>query len=95
MIRHFGPPHKADARAHAKILTAKCGLRVGICALVLYNGNVRGSVPQKEKNAENKERNAMFRNVIVRRPSRSMIEGITTADLGLPDYDLALRQHDQ
>ncbi len=37
----------------------------------------------------------MFRNVIVRRPSRSMIEGITTADLGLPDYDLALRQHDQ
>ena len=34
----------------------------------------------------------MFRNVIVRRPSRSMIEGITTADLGLPDYDLALRQ---
>ena len=37
----------------------------------------------------------MFRNVIVRRPSRSMIEGITTANLGLPDYDLALKQHDQ
>ena len=36
----------------------------------------------------------MFRNVIVRRPSRSMIEGITTADLGLPDFDLALKQHD-
>ena len=36
----------------------------------------------------------MFRNVIVRRPSRSMIDGITTADLGKPDYELALRQHD-
>ena len=38
----------------------------------------------------------MFRNVIVRRPSRSMIEGITTSpELGTPDYELALRQHDQ
>lgn len=38
----------------------------------------------------------MFQNVIVRRPSRSMIEGITTSpELGTPDYELALRQHDQ
>ena len=32
----------------------------------------------------------MFRNVIVRRPSRSMIDGITTADLGKPDYELIM-----
>lgn len=36
----------------------------------------------------------MFKNVIVRRPSRSMVEGITSApELGKPDYDLALKQH--
>ncbi|MDI9495865.1 MAG: arginine deiminase family protein [Bacillota bacterium] len=37
----------------------------------------------------------MFKNVIVRRPGKSLIEGITSApELGKPDYDLALKQHD-
>lgn len=37
----------------------------------------------------------MFQNVIVRRPSRSMINGITSSpELGKPDYELALKQHD-
>lgn len=36
----------------------------------------------------------MFKNVIVRRPSRSMTNGITTANLGKPDYENALKQHD-
>ena len=37
----------------------------------------------------------MFKNVIVRRPSRSMINGITSApELGTPDYELAMKQHD-
>ncbi|HCX63477.1 MAG TPA: N(G),N(G)-dimethylarginine dimethylaminohydrolase, partial [Clostridiales bacterium] len=37
----------------------------------------------------------MFKNVIVRRPGRSLAEGITSApELGKPDYELALRQHD-
>ena len=37
----------------------------------------------------------MFKNVIVRRPSKSLVEGITSApELGKPDYELALKQHD-
>ncbi len=37
----------------------------------------------------------MFKNVIVRRPSKLMVEGITSApELGKPDYELALKQHD-
>ena len=37
----------------------------------------------------------MFQNVIVRRPCRAMTEGITSnPQLGKPDYELALRQHD-
>jgi len=36
----------------------------------------------------------MFKNAIVRKPSRSMIEGITEATLGKPDYDNAIAQHD-
>lgn len=37
----------------------------------------------------------MFTNVIVRRPCRAMVDGITSApELGKPDYELALRQHD-
>jgi len=37
----------------------------------------------------------MFRNVIVRRPCRRLVEGITSnPQLGKPDYDLAFRQHD-
>ena len=36
----------------------------------------------------------MFRNVIVRRPCRALVEGITSnPQLGKPDYELALRQH--
>ena len=36
----------------------------------------------------------MFKNVIVRRPCRAVIDGISTANLGKPDYELALKQHD-
>lgn len=37
----------------------------------------------------------MFKNVIVRRPCKAMVEGITSApELGQPDYELALKQHD-
>lgn len=35
----------------------------------------------------------MFTKAIVRTPSRSMIDGITKANLGLPNYELALKQH--
>lgn len=35
----------------------------------------------------------MFKNAIVRKPAKSMVNGITEADLGLPDYDLACQQH--
>lgn len=38
----------------------------------------------------------MFKNVIVKRPSKSMVEGITSQPkLGKPDYELALKQHDK
>ena len=37
----------------------------------------------------------MFKNVIVRKPAKSMIDGITSApELGKPDYELAVKQHD-
>lgn len=37
----------------------------------------------------------MFKQTIVRRPAKSMIDGITSSpELGKPDYDLALKQHD-
>ena len=37
----------------------------------------------------------MFQNVIVRRPCRAMVEGITSnPQLGKPDYEKALQQHD-
>lgn len=37
----------------------------------------------------------MFKNVIVKRPCRAMVEGITSApELGKPDFELALKQHD-
>ncbi len=37
----------------------------------------------------------MYRNAIVRRPARSLISGISSSPhLGVPDYDRALRQHD-
>ncbi len=38
----------------------------------------------------------MFQNVIVRRPCRAMVEGITSnPQLGKPDYAKALKQHDE
>lgn len=38
----------------------------------------------------------MFKQTIVRRPAKSMVEGITSApELGKPDYQLALAQHDR
>ncbi len=36
----------------------------------------------------------MFNNAIVRRPGKSLVNGITTAGLGQPVYELALKQHD-
>ena len=37
----------------------------------------------------------MFQNVIVRRPCRALVDGITSnPQLGEPDYELALKQHD-
>lgn len=35
-----------------------------------------------------------FKNVIVKRPCPSMVDGITSATLGKPDYEKALKQHD-
>lgn len=35
----------------------------------------------------------MFKNAIVRTPCPEMIQGLTSASLGKPDYDLALSQH--
>lgn len=36
----------------------------------------------------------MFTRAITRRPSAEMVDGISTAGLGKPDYELALKQHD-
>jgi len=36
-----------------------------------------------------------FTKAIVRRPCENMLQGITSKDLGAPDYSLALKQHDQ
>lgn len=36
----------------------------------------------------------MFKKAIVRRPGKSLVDGITTAGLGQPDFELALKQHD-
>ncbi len=35
----------------------------------------------------------MFKNVIVRKPGRSIADGLTTSDLGIPVYEKALEQH--
>ena len=37
---------------------------------------------------------AMFRNALVRLPCRNMIRGLSTAGLGVPDYEKALTQHE-
>ena len=36
----------------------------------------------------------MFTNAIVRKPGRSMVKGLTNANLGVPDYQKALEQHE-
>ncbi len=36
----------------------------------------------------------MFKYAIARRPSKSMIDGISEAEMGLPNYENALKQHD-
>ncbi len=36
----------------------------------------------------------MFTNAIVRRPGRSLVNGITSANLGIPDYKKAYAQHE-
>ena len=36
----------------------------------------------------------MFKNIISRKPCPSVTEGLTSANLGKPDYQLALKQHD-
>ncbi|MBY7144517.1 N(G),N(G)-dimethylarginine dimethylaminohydrolase [Virgibacillus sp. NKC19-3] len=36
----------------------------------------------------------MFKNAIVKKPGESYINGLTTSDLGSPDYDLLLQQHE-
>ena len=35
----------------------------------------------------------MFSNAIVRKPGNSLVNGLTTADLGSPNYEKALTQH--
>lgn len=35
----------------------------------------------------------MFKQAIVRKPSESMVKGLSEANMGLPDYGLALEQH--
>ena len=37
----------------------------------------------------------MFSKAIVRTPAKSLVNGITTAGLGDPDYQLAMEQHRQ
>ncbi len=37
----------------------------------------------------------MFKYAIVRRPGESLVDGITSAGLGKPDYEKALQQHDK
>jgi dimethylargininase len=37
----------------------------------------------------------MFKHTIVRRPGKSLVDGITSAGLGKPDYEKALQQHDK
>jgi dimethylargininase len=36
----------------------------------------------------------MFKNAIVRKPSKSMVKGLTSANLGVPDYNKAVKQHE-
>lgn len=35
----------------------------------------------------------MFKNIVVRRPASTIVNGLTTSDLGVPNYEKALEQH--
>lgn len=49
------------------------------------------SLKERMENMEKKR----FKNAIVKRPSRALVDGITSApELGIPDYETALAQHD-
>jgi len=37
----------------------------------------------------------MFKNVIVKKPAKSMVDGISNAELGKPDYEKAVKQHEK
>lgn len=37
----------------------------------------------------------MFTQIIVKKPGKSYVDGLTTSDLGKPDFDLAIEQHQQ
>ena len=37
----------------------------------------------------------MFKNAIVRKPAKPMLDGISTANLGKPIYEVATKQHGQ
>ncbi|MFT5226458.1 MAG: dimethylargininase [Polaribacter sp.] len=37
----------------------------------------------------------MFSKALVRQPGKSLVDGITTSELGAPDYELAMKQHDR
>lgn len=43
--------------------------------------------------AEKKENHRRYNHAIVRTPCRNMVNGLTSADLGKPDYSVALAQH--
>lgn len=36
----------------------------------------------------------MFKHAIVKRPCKNIVKGLTSAKLGIPDFELALKQHD-
>ncbi len=36
-----------------------------------------------------------FKNAILKRPAKSFVNGLTTQNLGKPEYELALKQHDE
>jgi dimethylargininase len=37
----------------------------------------------------------MFKKAIVKTPCKNLVHGLTTANLGKPDYQLALKQHQE
>jgi dimethylargininase len=45
------------------------------------------------RSADHRQSRRHFTTAILRRPSPEMVKGITAANLGIPDYERALRQH--